>query len=210
MFTTVARSSSSSPRSCTSAIGATTFTSKMRRNVVGRRSRRASGSGLAPSVLALFTSRPTVPSDAATRGELGAVRGVGDVADDADDGGARRQARRPRRRADRTGGRRSTRAQPRSASASASASPRPCEAPVTIATGPDRAGGRGVVAGGRCGHGSSSGSADVMNKLALVLMPTRRNSGASSVVRSSVGAVEQVSRRPHPGEVQARAAPACP
>ena len=49
----------------------------------------------------------------------------------------------------------------------------------------------------------------LMNKLALVLYADPEESGASSCCYA-VGAVEQVSRRPHPGEVQARAAPACP
>ena len=66
-------------RSCGSrpavrASGATTFTSSSRRYVVGSRSANG-GSGLAPRVLALLTSRSAPPSSAATSTSRGGGRG---------------------------------------------------------------------------------------------------------------------------------------
>ena len=112
MFTIVAPAARCASSACTSAIGATTLTSKTVRSTSGSmaRERRERAGAERAGVVHDQVARRRAPRP---RRELAPVLGVGDVAGDADDVGARPEARRPRRRADRRGGRRSRAPSPR-------------------------------------------------------------------------------------------------
>ena len=121
-------------RSRTRASGATTLTSNTCRRTSDVRS-SSDGWGLAPSVLALFTTSDTGPRSRGGVDQVGPVGVVGDVARPiavtvvALDNSSTVVSRRSDRRASMTS------VHPRSASARASARPSPIDAPVMMATG---------------------------------------------------------------------------